>query len=73
MKQGRFVGYFIRNQESNFYKSAIFTKVLQFVQTHANSCTMKEKQTRKGLRLLLTFENVNTIEKALHAIQSILV
>jgi transcription-repair coupling factor (superfamily II helicase) len=72
MKQGKFVGYFISNQESNFYKSAIFTKVLQFVQTHANSCTMKEKQTRKGLRLLLTFENVNSIEKALHAIQPIL-
>ncbi|VAV86064.1 Transcription-repair coupling factor [hydrothermal vent metagenome] len=72
MKQGKFVGYFISNQESNFYKSAIFTKVLQFVQTHANSCTMKEKQTRKGLRLLLTFENVNSIEKALHAIQLIL-
>jgi transcription-repair coupling factor (superfamily II helicase) len=72
MKQGKFVGYFISNQESNFYKSAIFTKVLQFVQTHANSCTMKEKQTRKGLRLLLTFENVNTIEKVLHAIQPIL-
>ncbi|NOY47247.1 MAG: transcription-repair coupling factor [Chlorobi bacterium] len=72
MKQGKFVGYFISNQESNFYKSTIFTKVLQFVQTHANSCTMKEKQTRKGLRLLLTFENVNSIEKALHAIQLIL-
>jgi transcription-repair coupling factor (superfamily II helicase) len=72
MKQSKFVGYFISNQESNFYKSAIFTKVLQFVQTHANSCTMKEKQTRKGLRLLLTFEKVNTIEKVLHAIQPIL-
>ena len=72
MKQGKFVGYFISNQESNFYKSAIFTKVLQFVQTHANHCTMKEKQTRKGLRLLLTFEKVNTIEKVLHAIQPIL-
>jgi len=72
MKQGKFVGYFISNQESNFYKSEIFTKVLQFVQTHANHCTMKEKQTRKGLRLLLTFEKVNSIEKVLHTIQPIL-
>ncbi len=72
MKQGKFVGYFVSDQQSNFYKSAIFTKVLQFVQSHANVCKMKEKQTRKGLRLLLTFEDINTIEKALHAIQPIL-
>lgn len=73
MKHGKLVGYFISDQQSNFYKSTIFTKVLQFVQTHAKVCQMKEKQTRKGLRLLLTFENINTIEKALQAIQPILV
>lgn len=73
MKQEKLVGYFISNQESNFYKSAIFTKILQFVQTNPRVCKMKEKQTRKGLRLLLTFENINTIEKALLAIKPILV
>jgi transcription-repair coupling factor (superfamily II helicase) len=33
---------------------------------------MKEKQTRKGLRLLLTFERVNTIETALKMLQPVL-
>ena len=66
MKQGKLIGYFISNQQSGFYQSDMFTKVLQFVQLHPNICKMKEKQTRKGLRLLLTFEQINTIEKALN-------
>jgi len=72
MKQNRFIGYFISDQQSNFYKSAIFTTVLKFVQSNSNVCKMKEKETRKGLRLLLTFENVNSIEKALQALRPVL-
>ena len=72
MKQDKLIGYFISDKESGFYKSKNFTKVLQFVQMHPIVCKMKEKQTRKGLRLLLTFEEINTIEKALKAIQPIL-
>ena len=72
MKQDKLIGYFISDKESGFYKSENFTKVLQFVQMHPIVCKMKEKQTRKGLRLLLTFEEIKTIEKALKAIQPIL-
>ena len=72
MKQGKLIGYFISDQQSGFYQSEMFTKVLQFVQLHPNICKMKEKQTRKGLRLLLTFELINTIEKALKVLQPIL-
>ena len=72
MKQGKLIGYFISDQQSGFYQSEMFTKVLQFVQLHPNICKMKEKQTRKGLRLLLTFEHINTIEKSLKVLQPIL-
>ncbi len=72
MKQGKLIGYFISDQQSGFYQSEMFTRVLQFVQLHPNICKMKEKQTRKGLRLLLTFEHINTIEKALKVLQPIL-
>jgi transcription-repair coupling factor (superfamily II helicase) len=72
MKQGKLAGYFISDQQSSFYKSDTFTRVLQFVQLHPNICKMKEKQTRKGLRLLLTFERVNTIETALKMLQPVL-
>lgn len=72
MKQGKLVGYFISDQQSDFYKSNVFTKVLKYVQTNPRACKMKEKETRKGLRLLLTFENVNSVEKALAVLKPIL-
>ncbi|WP_291864552.1 transcription-repair coupling factor [Maribacter sp.] len=69
MKQKKLIGYFIADQQSDFYQSPTFTRVLQFVQAHTKVCKMKEKQTRNGLRLLLVFENVNTVEKALRVMQ----
>ncbi|WP_371326816.1 transcription-repair coupling factor [Seonamhaeicola sp. S2-3] len=71
MKQGKFVGYFISDQQSSFYQSKWFTKVLQYVQANSHLCKMKEKQTRKGLRLLLTFDNVKSVEKALKLLKPI--
>lgn len=46
-----------------------FTKILQYVQTHSHTCKMKEKQTRNGLRLLLTFEKITSVERALKVLQ----
>ncbi|WP_203256503.1 transcription-repair coupling factor [Hyunsoonleella ulvae] len=71
MKQNKLIGYFINDQQSSFYQSSNFTKVLQFVQTNSQVCKMKEKQTRNGLRLLLTFENITSVKKALEALQPI--
>lgn len=72
MKQNKCIGYFIKDQQSSFYQSAGFTKVLQYIQNHPTACKMKEKQTRQGLRLLLTFENIKSVDNALKALQPIL-
>ena len=69
MKKGKLVGYFISDQNSRFYQTANFTKILQYVQTHPHACKMKEKQTRSGLRLLLTFEKITSVDKALKALK----
>jgi transcription-repair coupling factor (superfamily II helicase) len=69
MKQGKMIGYFISDQQSDFYQSARFTKLLEFVQKHADICRIKEKQTPNGLRLLLTFENVKSVRRALEVMQ----
>jgi transcription-repair coupling factor (superfamily II helicase) len=69
MKQKKMVGYFVSDQQSSFYQSEAFTKVLQYVQSHPQKVTMKEKQTRNGLRLLLTFEGISSVEKALRALE----
>lgn len=69
MKQNKLIGYFIADQQSDYYSSRRFTNVLRFVQQHGNICKMKEKETKNGLRLLLTFENVKSINKALELMQ----
>ena len=62
IKNNKLIGYFIQNQQSEFYQSAQFSKVLQFVQQNSNIIQMKEKQTRTGLRLLLIVENVRDVK-----------
>ena len=69
MKKNRLVGYFISDQHSAYYESGAFTKVLQYVQSHPQQVKMKEKQTRHGLRLLLTFEQINSVNVALEALR----
>ncbi|WP_417368080.1 transcription-repair coupling factor [Flavobacterium beibuense] len=64
LKQGKMLGYFVSDQQSAFYQSGNFHKVLQFVQKHPSLIRMKEKQTKNGLRLLITFDNVKSVKKA---------
>lgn len=69
LKNGKFVGYFIADQQSDFYQSPMFSKVLQYVQSHSQQAKLKEKQTRNGLRLLLTFERITSVERALQVLE----
>ena len=62
LKQNKLICYFISNQDSLYYQSPLFTKVLKFVQKNPNLCTLKE---RNG-RLSLVFDHVKTIVKALN-------
>ncbi|MDY2586050.1 transcription-repair coupling factor [Winogradskyella aquimaris] len=72
MKKGKLIGYFIQDQQSKFYQSDDFSKILQFVQLNASKCKMKEKQTRNGLRLLITFENIKSVSTALQVLKPIM-
>lgn len=69
MKKGRLIGYFIADQQSAFYQSQRFNRLLQFVQSHADRCRIKEKQTRNGLRLVLSFEKIPSVDSALRALE----
>ena len=71
MKQGKMVGYFIGDQQSDFYSSNRFLSMVRLVQQNPNLCKMKEKETKNGLRLLLTFDNVKSINKALELINRV--
>jgi transcription-repair coupling factor (superfamily II helicase) len=69
MKKGKMIGYFVADQNSDFYTSKRFHQVIQFVQKNSAICVMKEKQTPAGLRLLLTFDNVKTTRRALELME----
>ncbi len=69
LKKGKMIGYFVSDQQSDYYSSKRFQEVIQFVQKNNKICVMKEKQTPAGLRLLLTFEGVKTTKRALELMQ----
>ena len=71
LKNHKMIGYFISNQQSAFYQTPVFTKVLQYVQHHPLQCTIKEKETKNGLRLLITFGKITSVKKALETLKSI--
>jgi len=68
LKNERFIGYFISNQDSPYYQSEDFAAMLRFVQANPSRCRMKEKETR----LSLTFRNVRSISDAIRLLSEML-
>ena len=71
LKQKRMIGYFVSDQQSEFYQTEAFSRVLSYVQRNPKTVVMKEKQTKAGLRLLITFIRIDTVKTALQILQKI--
>jgi transcription-repair coupling factor (superfamily II helicase) len=71
LKQKRMIGYFVSDQQSEFYQTTAFTKMLNYVQKNSKSCVMKEKETKNGLRLLITFIKIDSVKRALEVLNKI--
>lgn len=67
LKNKSLVLYFVSNQQSPFYQSTKFAKVLRYVQTHQKLCELKELNQKLSLR----FNVVYTVQKAIEIIRSI--
>ena len=70
LKKNKFVGYFISDQQSKFYQTSRFIGVMRYVQSH-QKIKVKEKQTRNGLRLLMTIDQVTSIDQVLEILKGI--
>lgn len=57
VKNGKMVAYFIGDQHSSYYASAIFTAVLKFVQKQVVPCKMSERNDK----LTLVFTGIENI------------
>jgi len=62
------IGYFIKNPQSKFYESSVFTKVLNYMQKHPSEMKLSEKNDR--LRLIV--DEVSSIEKAFYFLTKLL-
>jgi transcription-repair coupling factor (superfamily II helicase) len=71
IKNKKCVGYFLSDQQSDFYQSPLFNQILLGVQKQPKKYSMKEKQTRNGLRLLLVLDQVHTVENLLDQLNNL--
>ncbi len=67
LKNNRFVGYFVHNQESLYYQSEAFSSVLNYVKDNPSRCRMKESNER----LSITFPNVKTVGEAIKILDEV--
>ncbi len=67
IKLGKFIGYFVSDQESQYYNSETFNKVLKFVQQNGNVCKLKETKQK----LSITIDNVYDINDAFKYLKKI--
>lgn len=65
MKHNKMTGYFISDQEHDYYKSPAFSRVLEYVQHHPNKVSLTQRETRRGLRLIISFKEITSVDKAL--------
>ncbi|MDQ3190158.1 MAG: transcription-repair coupling factor [Bacteroidota bacterium] len=69
LKNNKLIGYFTTKQDSPYYQSPAFTKVLQFVQENPRTCRMKQSIDK----LSLAFENVCNVLEAIKTLDSLAV
>ncbi len=67
LKNGKMTAYFISNQDSPFYKSTVFSKILGFIQQNPKDIKMKEANNK----LTMSFDRTLSIQNAIHKMQKI--
>tara|TARA_B100000686_G_C16804740_1_gene989098 strand:- start:2847 stop:6200 length:3354 start_codon:yes stop_codon:yes gene_type:complete len=69
IKKGGCIGYFIENQNDKIFKSDLFSLFLINVQKENIGAYIKEKKSRKGIKLVLIIEDVNSISNLYNKIK----
>ena len=67
LKQGAMQLQFVTNVQSPFYKSQMFSRVLNYITTHVQTCSLKEKNNKRFLRIA----NVVSVKQAVHLLNRI--
>ncbi len=67
LKQGSMQMQFVSNVQSPFYRSEMFSLVLQYATTHVQRCALKEKNNKRLLRI----SSVESVERAVALLKEI--
>ena len=67
IKQGKLIAYFTSDQQSPYFQSESFTKVLNYLKSNPSKCWMKESTNK----LTLTFGNIHSVDEAIAAVRAI--
>ncbi len=65
LKQGKLIGYFVSRQDSPYYQSEQFNRLLMFLKEFGHGAQMKQRNER----LSLVIENVKSIQQALRILK----
>jgi transcription-repair coupling factor (superfamily II helicase) len=69
LKNNKMVGYFIAKQDSPFYESAAFHRVIDFMKKHPQTARLKETP---GNKLTMIFDRVSNLTQALDVFKTII-
>lgn len=58
---------FVSNVNSPFYKSQMFSRVINYVTTHVRECALMEKNNKRYLRI----KNVTSVKQAVELLRKI--
>lgn len=67
LKQGTMQMQFVSNVQSPFYRSTMFSKVLNYATCHVQQCALKEKNNKRFLRIA----RITSVEQAVAILQEI--
>ncbi len=67
LKKNKLIAYFIPDQESPYYKSLVFSKILSFVQTQTRHYLLQESRGK----LTLHIDNITSVSHAIETLQRI--
>jgi len=69
IKKSKMLAYFISDKNSTYYNTPVFQNILHKVQTNPSCCQFKEKKLKDEERLMLVFEEVHKLQKALEILE----
>lgn len=68
LKFNRLVGYFIAKEDSPYFQSTRFSRVLKFIQSHHQIAKMEEKNGK----LQISFQHIRSVNDAIEAIEKMM-